>query len=71
MLLPGERIDAAVLDYLRTGLAAGMVLPDPADKRLDTVRVSASPGSLVSTARAGTVRPTSGPAAAAPWRAPS
>jgi len=37
----GERITAEVLDYPRTGLAAGMVLPDPADKTLETVRVTA------------------------------
>ena len=30
-ILPGERITADVLDYLRTGLTAGMVLPDPTD----------------------------------------
>jgi arginine decarboxylase len=41
VLVPGERITAEVLDYLRTGLAAGMVLPDPADKSLETVRVTA------------------------------
>jgi len=40
VLVPGERITAAVLDYLRTGLAAGMVLPDPADKTLETIRVT-------------------------------
>jgi hypothetical protein len=39
-LLPGERISAELLDYLRTGLAAGMVLPDPADPTLDTIRVT-------------------------------
>jgi arginine decarboxylase len=41
VLLPGERIGQAVLDYLRTGLAAGMVLPDPADPELNTLRVVA------------------------------
>jgi arginine/lysine/ornithine decarboxylase len=41
-LVPGERINAAVLEYLRTGLAAGMVLPDPTDPSLRTVRVTAS-----------------------------
>jgi arginine/lysine/ornithine decarboxylase len=41
VLVPGERITQAVLDYLRTGLAAGMVLPDPADQSLDTIRVAA------------------------------
>jgi arginine decarboxylase len=40
-LLPGERISADILDYLRSGLAAGMVLPDPANKSLDTIRVTA------------------------------
>jgi arginine decarboxylase len=30
-----------VLDYLRSGLEAGMVLPDPADPKLETVRVAA------------------------------
>ncbi|MEU8242418.1 ornithine decarboxylase [Actinoplanes missouriensis] len=38
-LLPGERITEEMLDYLRSGLAAGMVLPDPTDKTLETVRV--------------------------------
>jgi hypothetical protein len=28
------------MDYLRTGLAAGMVLPDPADPKLDTIRTA-------------------------------
>jgi arginine/lysine/ornithine decarboxylase len=41
VLLPGERIGDAALDYLRTGVDAGMVLPDPADPRLETVRVVA------------------------------
>lgn len=40
-VVPGERINAAVLDYLRTGLAAGMNVPDPADPALRTVRVVA------------------------------
>ncbi|MEW2354745.1 ornithine decarboxylase [Spirillospora sp. NPDC029432] len=38
-VLPGERINAPVMDYLRTGVAAGMVVPDAADPALDTVRV--------------------------------
>ncbi|MFJ3981817.1 aminotransferase class I/II-fold pyridoxal phosphate-dependent enzyme [Streptomyces fungicidicus] len=38
-VLPGERLTEPVLRYLRTGLAAGMYLPDPADPALDTVRV--------------------------------
>ena len=40
-VVPGERINEAVLDYLRTGLAAGMNVPDPADPSLRTVRVVA------------------------------
>lgn len=38
-VLPGERLTGPVLRYLRTGLAAGMYLPDPSDPGLDTVRV--------------------------------
>jgi arginine decarboxylase len=41
VIIPGERITAPILDYLRTGLAAGMQLPDPADPSLDTIRVVA------------------------------
>ncbi|CCH29513.1 ornithine decarboxylase [Actinosynnema sp. NPDC047251] len=40
-VLPGEVITRAVLDYVRSGLAAGMVLPDPSDAELDSVRVVA------------------------------
>ncbi|MFF1828503.1 aminotransferase class I/II-fold pyridoxal phosphate-dependent enzyme [Paenarthrobacter sp. NPDC058040] len=40
-VLPGERINQPVLDYLRSGVEAGMVLPDPADPGLGTVRVVA------------------------------
>src|SRR5437660_776995 len=43
-VVPGERINRAVIDYLRSGLEAGMVLPDPADPKLETVRVSAQAG---------------------------
>ena len=39
-VLPGERITKDVLDYLRTGLKAGMVLPDPTDPTLHTLRVT-------------------------------
>ncbi|MBB4693331.1 aminotransferase class I/II-fold pyridoxal phosphate-dependent enzyme [Paractinoplanes abujensis] len=39
-LLPGERISADIVDYLRSGVAAGMVLPDPSDSTLDTIRVA-------------------------------
>jgi len=38
-ILPGERITADVLDYLRTGLTVGMVRPDAADPELSTIRV--------------------------------
>ena len=41
-ILPGERINAAVIQYLRTGVAAGMVLPDPADPSMKTIRVVAN-----------------------------
>ncbi|MER6349952.1 aminotransferase class I/II-fold pyridoxal phosphate-dependent enzyme [Streptomyces sp. NPDC001595] len=40
-VLPGERLNAPVLRYLRTGLTAGMNLPDAADPSLDTIRVVA------------------------------
>lgn len=42
-VLPGEVLTEPVLRYLRTGLAAGMNLPDAADPRLDTVRVMVEP----------------------------
>ncbi|HET6858862.1 MAG TPA: ornithine decarboxylase [Streptomyces sp.] len=38
-VLPGERLNEPVLRYLRTGLDAGMNIPDPADPHLETVRV--------------------------------
>jgi arginine/lysine/ornithine decarboxylase len=41
VLAPGERISAEVLDYLTTGVAAGMLIPDAADPELKTVRVVA------------------------------
>ncbi|MBV9338995.1 MAG: hypothetical protein JO262_03190 [Solirubrobacterales bacterium] len=40
-VVPGERIDRAVIEYLLSGLEAGMVLPDPADPKLETIRVTA------------------------------
>jgi arginine/lysine/ornithine decarboxylase len=40
-VVPGERLNDAVIDYLRTGLAAGMNCPDPADPSLETFRVVA------------------------------
>jgi arginine/lysine/ornithine decarboxylase len=42
VVVPGERIDDRVIDYLLSGLRAGMVLPDPADPELKTIRVSAA-----------------------------
>jgi len=38
---PRELINADVVVYLRTGVAAGMCLPDPADPELKSVRVTA------------------------------
>lgn len=40
VVVPGERINREVIDYLLSGLEAGMVLPDPADPKLETIRVS-------------------------------
>jgi arginine decarboxylase len=40
-VLPGEVITQPMLDYLRSGLEAGMELPDPADSDLKSVRVVA------------------------------
>ncbi|MVU82615.1 ornithine decarboxylase [Nocardia sp. ET3-3] len=41
VIVPGELINTAVVDYLRTGIAAGMNVPDPADPQLRTLRVVA------------------------------
>ncbi|TDC30181.1 aminotransferase class I/II-fold pyridoxal phosphate-dependent enzyme [Kribbella albertanoniae] len=38
-ILPGERITAGVVDYLRSGVEAGMVIPDAADPAVQTLRV--------------------------------
>ncbi|MET8181255.1 ornithine decarboxylase [Streptomyces sp. NPDC005336] len=38
-VLPGERLKQPVLEYLRTGVEAGMNLPDAADPGLRTLRV--------------------------------
>ncbi|MEW9552160.1 aminotransferase class I/II-fold pyridoxal phosphate-dependent enzyme [Nonomuraea sp. NPDC050783] len=40
-VVPGERLTAEVVRYLRSGLAGGMVIPDSADPSLDTFRVVA------------------------------
>src|SRR5690349_22726614 len=37
VVVPGERINEAVIEYLESGLKAGMVLPDPADPSLGTI----------------------------------
>ncbi|MGW1428663.1 aminotransferase class I/II-fold pyridoxal phosphate-dependent enzyme [Streptomyces sp. NPDC002431] len=41
-VLPGERLNEPVLHYLRSGIEAGMNLPDPADPELRTIRVCAT-----------------------------
>jgi arginine decarboxylase len=41
VVLPGEHLTEPVLEYLTTGVTAGMFLPDAADRRLETVRVVA------------------------------
>ncbi|MEV0715477.1 hypothetical protein [Asanoa sp. NPDC050611] len=38
-VLPGERFNAAVVDHLRAGKAAGMNMPDASDPDLTTFRV--------------------------------
>lgn len=38
-VVPGERLDQAVVDYLRSGVAAGMVIPDASDPSLEKFRV--------------------------------
>jgi arginine decarboxylase len=38
-VVPGERLDQSVVEYLRSGLAAGMVLPDATDATLEQFRV--------------------------------
>jgi arginine decarboxylase len=40
-VIPGERLNDAVIDYLRSGLDAGMNVPDAADPVLKTFRVVA------------------------------
>ncbi len=40
-VVPGERLNTAVIDYLRSGLAGGMALPDAADSSLEHIRVVA------------------------------
>jgi arginine/lysine/ornithine decarboxylase len=40
-VVPGERLNNAVIEYLRSGVAAGMSLPDPADRTAQHFRVVA------------------------------
>lgn len=40
VVVPGERLTQPVIDYLRSGLAAGMAIPDATDSTLQTFRVS-------------------------------
>jgi arginine/lysine/ornithine decarboxylase len=40
-VVPGERLNDAVIDYLRSGVEAGMALPDPADQSARHFRVVA------------------------------
>jgi lysine decarboxylase len=39
VILPGERINQEVIDYLLSAVEAGMTLPDPAEPSLKTIRV--------------------------------
>ncbi|GAB3431248.1 aminotransferase class I/II-fold pyridoxal phosphate-dependent enzyme [Flindersiella endophytica] len=41
VVVPGERINQAVVDYLRSGADAGIYLPDPADPEVRRVQVVA------------------------------
>jgi lysine decarboxylase len=41
VVVPGERLDQGVLDYLRTGHEIGLNIPDATDPELKTVRVVA------------------------------
>ena len=40
-VVPGELLNDGVVDYLQSGLKAGMSLPDPADPGLEHIRVVA------------------------------
>ncbi|MFD0683523.1 aminotransferase class I/II-fold pyridoxal phosphate-dependent enzyme [Actinomadura fibrosa] len=39
-VLPGERINEAVMEYVRSGVKAGMVIPDAVDPEMESVRVA-------------------------------
>jgi arginine/lysine/ornithine decarboxylase len=38
-VVPGEQLNDAVIDYLRSGVHAGMTLPDATDSNLHAIRV--------------------------------
>jgi arginine/lysine/ornithine decarboxylase len=38
-IAPGERITAEVIDYLRSGVDAGMLIPEAADPKVESLRV--------------------------------
>ena len=38
-VVPGERLNDAIIDYLRSGVEAGMTLPDPTDRTAQRFRV--------------------------------
>ena len=40
-VVPGERLNQPVVDYLRSGLAAGMTIPDASDSKLEHFKVVA------------------------------
>lgn len=40
-VIPGEELNDAVIDYLRTGAEAGMMLPDAADPKARRFKVVA------------------------------
>jgi arginine decarboxylase len=40
-VIPGERLNDAVIDYLRSGIRAGMNVPDATDTSLQTIKVVA------------------------------
>lgn len=41
LVVPGEIIVEGVLDHLRAGVQAGMLVPDAVDRSLETLRVVA------------------------------
>jgi hypothetical protein len=51
VLFPGERIGRQALDYLVTGVQAGMVVPDATAPQLETVRVAPEPRTQMAATR--------------------